>query len=210
MATPKEALTGAVQPININHHAKAAPPNQAIANTDSVQFTNSDPSNTATVTFLGAAANVFGASTVSIAPNGGTSGQLTPNQSDLTVNYNVVVGSLTGGPFSIEVGSGPLEIDIVDATGNTNLGAAEIPNNGSLYFKNEMTTETATINFGAANALFDSNGNSVTSQTVNPDSSGGVLTGRGTNKDVTYSIDMSPIQPDRVATGNGSIKIGQT
>lgn len=209
MATPKEALTGAVQAININHHAKAAPPNQAIASTDSVQFTNSDPSNTATVTFLGAAANVFGASTVSIAPNG-TSGQLTPNQNYLTVDYNVVVGSLTGGPFSIEVGSGPLEIDIVDATGDTNLGAAAIPNNGSLYFKNEMTTETATINFSAANALFDSNGNSVTSQTVNPDSSGGVLTGRGTNKDVTYSISMSPIQPDRVATGNGSIKIGQT
>ncbi len=209
MATPKEALTGAVQPININQHAKAAPPNQAIANTDSVQFTNSDPSNTATVTFLGAAANVFGASTVSIAPNGGTSGQLTPNQSNLTVDYKVAVGSLTGGPFSIEVGSGPLEIDIVDTTGNTNLGTAAIPNNGSLYFKNE-TSETATIDFDIANALFDSSGNSVTSQTVNPNSSGEVLTGRGTNKDVTYSVDMTPIQPDRVATGNGSIKIGQT
>jgi len=209
MATPKEALTGAVQPININQHAKAAPPNQAIANTDSVQFTNSDPSDTATVTFLGAAANVFGASTVSIAPNGGTSGQLTPNQSNLTVDYKVAVGSSTGGPFAIEVGSGPLEIDIVDTTGNTNLGTAEIPNNGSLYFKNE-TSETATIDFDAANALFDSNGNSVTSQTVNPNSSGGVLTGRGTNKDVTYSVDMTPIQPGRVATGNGSIKIGQT
>lgn len=209
MATPKEALTGAVQPININQHAKAAPPNQAIANADSVQFTNSDPSNTATVTFLGAAANVFGASTVSIAPDGGTSGQLTPNQSNLTVDYKVAVGSLHGGPFSIEVGSGLLEIDIVDATGNTNLGTAAIPNNGSLYFKNE-TSETATIDFDVANALFDSSGNSVTSQTVNPNSSGGVLTGRGTNKDVTYSVDMTPIQPDRVATGNGSIKIGQT
>jgi hypothetical protein len=207
MATPKEALTATVQPININQNAKASPPNRAMANTDQLQFTNNDPTNTATITFLGAAANVFGASNISIPPNGGTSDPLTPTQKDLIVDYNVAVGTASGGPYSIAVGSGPLEIDI--STGNSNLLYAAIPNNGSLFFRNETTNETATVDFGEANVLFD-NGNSVTSQTVPASSSGDVLTGRGTSKDVSYTVSMAPSSADRPMTANGSIKVGQT
>ena len=215
MATPKEALTGVVQPININSQAKAAPPNKTMANTDTVQFTNNDPHDDATVTFEGAGAGVFTlngqpVTTLTISANGGVSGELTPTQSNLTVDYLVSAGANSGGAFSIEVGTGPLEIDIVDDDGDTNLEAAAIPNNGTLYFKNE-TGETATITFGGdKDVLYDSNGNPVTSQTVDNNSSGGVLTGKGSNKHVTYGVAMSVAEPGRVGTGGSSIKVGQT
>jgi hypothetical protein len=128
----------------------------------------------------------------------------------LTADYVVSAGANDGGPFSIEIGTGPLEIDIVDDDGDTNLEDAAIPNNGTLYFKNE-TGETATITFGGdKDVLYDSNGNAVTSQIVDNNSPGGVLTGKGSNKQVTYSIGMSIAEPGRVGTGGGSIKVGQT
>lgn len=215
MATPKEALTGAVQTININSHAKAAPPDKSIANTDTVQFTNNDPNDDAIITFEGAGAGMFTlngqpVTTLTVSAGGGVSGELSPSQSNLTVDYGVSVGTNDGGPFSIEVGSGPLEIDILDNEGDTNLEFAAIPNNGSLYFKNE-TSETATIAFGGdKDVLYDSNGNAVTSQTVGANSSGGVLTGKGSNKRVTYGVTMLMVEAGRVGGGGGSIKVGQT
>ena len=114
MATPKEALTGISQTININSNAKASPKNQPIGNSDTVTFKNNDPNNTATVTFLGAGADEFSynGSTVSsvTVTAGGTAGPLTPNNSNLTVDYQVSIAPQQGGPFSIEVGSGPLQI----------------------------------------------------------------------------------------------------
>lgn len=215
MATPKEVLTGVVQPISINSQAKAAPPNKPMANADTVQFTNNDPVDNAIVTFEGPGAGVFTlngvpVTTLTISANGGVSGELTPTQSNLTVDYLVSAGANSGGAFSIEIGTGPLEIDIVDGDGNTNVENAAIPNNGTLYFKNE-TGETATITFGGdKDVLYDSNGNAVTSQTVDNNSSGGLLTGKGSDKRVTYGIVMSIVDPGRVGTGGGSIKVGQT
>jgi hypothetical protein len=204
MATPKEALTGAVQTININSDGKASPKNQSIGNQDTVTFKNNDAQNAATVTFLGAGANEFGGA-VTI-PAGTSSAPLTPVNSNVTVDYDVTVGGNGGGPFSIQVGSGPLEIDIVDLEGDTNLPTAEIPNNGSVFFANTMGY-TATIQFNKANILFDENGNSVTQQVVNANSSGAVLTGRGTSQDVGYTINLAG-HPRKVDTGNGSIKVG--
>jgi hypothetical protein len=216
MATPKEALTGNVaQSININSQAKAAPPNKPMANTDTVQFTNNDPVDSAMVTFEGAGAGIFTlngqpVTAVTVSANGGVSGQLTPTQSNLTVNYLVSAGANDDGAFSIEIGTGPLEIDIVDTDGDTNLESAAIANNGTLFFKNE-TGENATITFGGdKDVLYDSNGNAVTSQKVNNNSSGGLLTGKGSNKRVTYGVAMSVTEPGRVGTGGGSIKVGQT
>jgi hypothetical protein len=205
MATPKEALIGASQNININSSGKASPSNQSIGNQDTVTFNNNDANNAATVTFLGAGANEFGASSTTI-PAGGSSGPLAPTTSNVTVDYNVTVGNNGGGPFSIQVGSGPLEIDIVDLEGDTNLPTAEIPNNGSVFFRNEMGY-SATIQFNKANVLFDGNGNSVTQQVVNANSAGAVLTGRGTNQDVSYTINVTG-HPRKVETGGGSIKVG--
>lgn len=213
MATPKGAITGAVPTININSQAKASPSNQAIGNTDTVQFRNNDQANNAAVTFQGAGAGVFSlngnpVTTVTVLPNGGVTGPLTPGQSNLSVDYVVNLGSISGGVFSIEIGSGPLEIDILDTSGNTNLVNAAIPNNGSLFFKNE-TQDSALITFGGdPNVLFDSNGNPVTSQTVNANSSGAPLTGRGTNKNVTYTTKMTPGERMRVRDGGGTIKVG--
>jgi len=206
MATPKEALTGAVQSININSNGKASPRNQLIGNQDTVTFTNNDANNAATVTFLGAGANEFGGA-VTI-PAGGSSAPLTPVNGNVTVDYDVTVGSNGGGPFSIQVGSGPLEIDIVDLEGDTNLPTAEIPNNGSVFFANTMGY-AATIQFDKANVLFDENGNSVTQQVVNANLSGAVLTGRGTSQDVGYTINLAG-HPRKVETGSGSIKVGNT
>jgi hypothetical protein len=206
MATPKEALTGAAQSININSNGKASPRNQPIGNQDTVTFKNNDANNAATVTFLGAGANEFGGP-VTIPP-GGTSAPLTPVNGNVTVDYDVTVGSNGGGPFSIQVGSGPLEIDIVDLEGDTNLPTAEIPNNGSVFFANTMGY-TATIEFDKANVLFDENGNSVTQQVVNANSRGAVLTGRGTSQDVGYTINLTG-HPRKVETGSGSIKVGNT
>lgn len=207
MATPKGAIIGAVQSINISSNAKASPRNKAIGNIDSVQFTNNDPTNTATVTFLGAGANVFGASSVSVPPNGGTSSHLTPNQSNLTVDYIVAAGSATGGPNSIEVGSGPLEIDVIDSNGDTNLGTAEIPNNGTLFFNNQ-TGYPGTVTFGDSNTLFDSSGNGVSSQPLAANSAAPTLTGKGTNKHVSYSVHLNTGERHRVGDGSGSIKVG--
>src|SRR5215472_16778673 len=133
MATPKEALTGTSHTININSNAKASPSNLAIGNQDTVTFQNNDQTSNATVTFLGAGADEFDyegqpVTTVTV-PAGGSFGPLTPNTADVTVNYDVQVGTAGEGPFAIEVGTGPLEIVIVDDSGNTNLEEAEIPNN---------------------------------------------------------------------------------
>jgi hypothetical protein len=206
MATPKEALA-ASQTINLNDNAKASPRNQAIGNQDTVAFKNNSVIGPATVTFLGAGAGEFGSTNVTISP-GTTCNPLTPTTSNVTVNYNVSNGNSSGGPFSIQVGSGPLEIDIMDLEGDTNLPTAEIPNNGSVFFRNTMGY-AATIQFNKANVLFDGNGNSVTQQVVSGNSAGAVLTGRGTNQDVAYTITMSG-HPRKVETGGGSIKVGQT
>lgn len=211
MATPKEALTGVSQTININSNAKASPKNKPIGNSDTVTFQNNDPNNQATVTFLGAGASEFSyngstVSSVTVPAAGGTAGPLTPNNSNVTVDYQVSMVSETGGPFSIEVGTGPLQIDIVDDQGDTDLPIAEIPNNGSLFFNNQVGN-TATITFDKPNVMFDSNGNSVTSQTVNGGSPGAPLTGRGTDQRVGYTIAISG-HPRRVETGTGTIKVG--
>jgi hypothetical protein len=210
MASPKEAVVGAAQNININSNAKASPSNQSIGNTDSVIFNNSDSNDAATVSFLAHGVNEFSYQGTPISsftiPAGGSYGPLTPTAQNVTVDYNVSVGQNSGGPFSVEVGSGPLQIDIVDVFGNTDLPVAGIPNNGTLFFNNEASG-TATITFGRANILFDSNGNSVTSQTVNANSAGALLTGRGTNQDVSYSVDVAD-HPRRVEGGNGTIKVG--
>jgi hypothetical protein len=213
MATPKEALTGTSHTININSNAKASPSNLAIGNQDTVTFQNNDQTSNATVTFLGAGADEFDYEgqpvTTATVPAGGSFGPLTPNTADVTVNYDVQVGSAADGPFAIEVGTGPLEIDIVDDSGNTNLEEAEIPNNGTLFFENQATAK-ATISFGGDKVLYDPNGNPVDSVTVDAGSSSEVLTGKGTNKEVTYSIAMSLQTDGGLGGGNGTIKVGQT
>ena len=214
MATPKEALTGTSHTININSNAKASPSNLAIGNQDTVTFQNNDQTSNATVTFLGAGADEFDyegqpATTVSV-PAGGSSGPLTPNTANVTVNYDVQLGPEDDGPFAISVGSGPLEIDIVGDDGSTNLEKAGIPNNGTLFFKNESTDDRATITFGGDKVLYDPNGKQVDSLVVDASSSSEVLTGKGTDKQVTYSIAMSLQADGGLGGGNGSIKVGQT
>jgi hypothetical protein len=210
MATPKEALTGTNHTINVNN-AKASPKNQKMENQDTVTFKNND-TNAATITFLGAGANEFGTNPIMVAASGSSSA-LTPGTANVTVNYRITQGGATGGLCSIEVGSGPLEIDIIDANGKTNLEDAEIPNNGTVFFKNESTSQPASIAFGGdQNVLFYPNGSPVTSPVVVPaNSSTPNLQGRGTNKDVSYQITMLAGESDRITTGgNGSIKVGQT
>jgi len=215
MAQPKEALVGATPTININSQAVAAPKNQAIGATDSVQFKNNDPKNDATVTFAGAGAGVFTlngqpVTSVSVPAGGQIVGPLSPTES-VTVNYGVMVGTESGGPFAIQVAGGALEVDIIDTDGNTNLDHSEIPNNGRLFFNNE-TGENATIDFaGDKHVLYDANGKEVTSTPADAGSSSKVLTGKGTDKKVTYTITMTTARKDAgLGGGSGSIKVGQS
>lgn len=216
MATPKEALTGTSHNININNNAKASPSNLQMGDNDTVTFNNNDLNDAATVTFLGAGAGEFSYQgqtvTTFTIPASGSFGPLSANVPDVTVNYNVVAGVKNDGPFAIEVGNGPLEIDIVDDQGNTNLGAAEIPNNGTLFFKNESTDDQASITFGGdSNVLFYPDGSPVVSPVaIAASSSTPHLTGKGTNKNVTYTIAMSVQEDGGLGGGNGSIKVGQT
>lgn len=216
MATPKEALAGTDHQININSNAQASPKNQAIGNQDTVTFKNNDPNDDAQVTFLGAGAGEFSyngspVTSVTVPAGGGATGPLTPINGNVTVDYKVIVGSNIAIPFSIEVGTGPLEIDIVDDDGDTNLEDAAIPNNGTLLFKNKSTDDTAIISFGGdKDVLYDQNGNPVTSQRVGPSTSGALLTGKGSNKNVTYSVSMSVAADSGLGGGNGTIKVGQT
>jgi len=208
MATPREALE-ASQTININDNAHASPRNQSIGNQDTVAFKNNSPVGPATVTFLGAGAGEFGIVNLTISP-GTTCNPLTPLTSNVTVDYNVTVGNSSGGPFSIQVGSGPLQIDIVNVAGNTDLPTAAIPNNGTVTFSN-LTTGTAYVTFLPTDALYDQNGSPVSEQVVSASTLGAPLTGRGTNKNVSYWVTViTQVKSDRVETGNGTIKIGQT
>jgi hypothetical protein len=116
-------------------------------------------------------------------------------------------------PFSIEVGSGPLQIDISGSTGDPTPRTAGIPNNGTLFFKNGSATQEASITFGGDhNVLFYPDGSPVTSPLVVPaNSSSPNLQGRGTNKHVTYTTSLQVAKAERVMTsGSGSIKVGQT
>ena len=211
MATPKGAITGAVQPILIGASGNASPPNQLMGNVDTVQYQNGNSVTNATVKFLGAGKYAFGNnnSSVTVPSNNGKSGQLPPQLAwnNCTVNYAVTLGVTQSPTFSIQIGTGPLEIDITDTAGTTNIPASAIGNNGTLFFKN-LTAEKATLNFGGDQVLYDSNGNLVTSQVVNANSSGAVLTGRGTNKNVTYTVAMSAAAYGDVRGGSGSIKVG--
>jgi|SRR5215467_2743387 len=212
MATPKEALTGTDQTININSNAKATPWNQQIGNTDTVTFKNNDQSDAAIVTFLGAGVGEFTyqdepVTTLTIPP-GESVGPLTPNTPNVTVNYNVGVGQNSDGAFAIEVGSGPLEIEILDDDGSTEPNEAEIPNNGSFFFQNESTDDQASISFGGdTSVLHYQNGDPVVSPVVvEASSQSATIFGQGTNKKVTYSVIMSA----KAGGGNGTIKVGQT
>lgn len=210
MATPKEALTGTNQTINVNN-AKASPKNQGIGNQDTVTFKNNDSNNAATVAFLGAGANEFGSNPITI-PASDSSSPLTPTTPNITVDYQITQGGAVGLPYSIEVGSGPLEIDITNANGDTAPSDAGIPNNGTLFFKNESTSLEASITFsGDHNVLFYPDSTPVTSPLLVPANSSTVnLQGRGSDKHVSYITEMKLTKADRVMTGSGSIKVGQT
>ena len=208
MAHPKEAPIAAQQPINISSQGTASPHNLPMANTDTVVFNNNNPTDTASVTFLGAGASVFSNPPVMV-PNGSSPG-LPPQQPDVTVNYLVGMGGASHGPFSIQVGTGPLEIDVLDAFGNTNLPNAAIPNNGQVQFCDKSTVG-GNVTFDSP--LYDQNGNPVTSQPLTANTYSAPLTGRGTNKNVRFFTNMNvPKEHSHghggVGGGSGTIKIG--
>jgi hypothetical protein len=179
-----------------------------MATTDTIVFNNNSPTQSATVTFLGAGASVF--SNPASIPAQASSSPLSPqNSSAVTVDYQITMGGNTTGPFSIQVGSnGPLTIDVLNAAGSTDLPKAAIPNNGTIVFNNQ-TNNSGNVNFNPADVLFDGNGNPVASQPLKPNTAAPALTGKGTNKDVSYMVAMNAQDPD-VGGGSGTIKVGQT
>ena len=211
MAQPKEALTGATKPITISGNAVVTPPNQTMGNSDIAQFTNTSSAINATVTFLGAARYAFGNNYGSFSvPSNNGKVPLTPHMNNLTVNYTVGMGVILSNTYSIEIGTGPLEIDITDSLGSTNIPASSIGNNGTFFFRN-LTSLKATITFPAGQtSIYNADGTLATSQVILANSPGAVLTGIGTNQFVTYTIAMTNADGEIVGTGTKSIKVGQT
>jgi hypothetical protein len=128
-----EAFTA--QNITISGTGLATPGAVAVANGQQVTFTNNsgsqinivfvpDPVHTGVSVFN----NVNGLSPTS--PN--NTNTQTPQVNDRTVNYNVVIGGNTYGPYAIQVGSGPIYVSVTGS--NTTPSLVVIPTNGWVEF----------------------------------------------------------------------------
>jgi hypothetical protein len=147
MATARILDQGAftAQNITISGTGLATPQAVPIANGQQVTFTNSsgspinivfvaDPAHTGVSVFN----NVSGLSPT--APN--NTNTQTPQVNDRTVNYNVVIGGNTYGPYAIQVGSGPIYISVTGS--NTTPDPVVIPTNGWVEFFATDTNYTVT------------------------------------------------------------------
>src|SRR5260370_32477649 len=110
MAQPKEAPISQNQGININSQAQASPGNQTIGNSDTIQF-NNNSTYQATITFDD---NTVFDNPPPI-PVSASSPALSPKQQNITANYYASLASTpvtNNGPFSVEVGTGALPLNL--------------------------------------------------------------------------------------------------
>src|SRR6266849_3582058 len=130
MATAR-VFTAADQPINVNPRGQAIPAGVQINTDQNVKFSNNSGS-IISINFANTAITnqcVFN-DIINLTNNG--SYTEAPLVSGITVNYNITMNGNTYGPFAIEVGTGPLEISVTDASPNPSTGA--IPPNGEVQF----------------------------------------------------------------------------
>ncbi|MBV9572943.1 MAG: hypothetical protein JOY93_02725 [Acidobacteriales bacterium] len=142
MATARK-LPDLANVITINASG-AAQPATTIGNSDSISFHNAAP-NAIKITFTNSNGTVF--NDIPSIGVGQTSAAQNPQQINQTVNYSVTNLSSQGvqGPYAIEVGSGPLRVNIVNGNATpASMATVEIPQGGQV----DLYCDNAYTNFG--------------------------------------------------------------
>lgn len=115
---------------------QSSTPDQPINYTDTVEFTN-NTSFPVSIVFTKTSGIVF-TDIPSLAPNGATSTAQSPQMTNVTVNYTItnLNANQTSSPCAIQVGVGPLRINILAS--DTNSDPVSIPNGGQIQFRPDV------------------------------------------------------------------------
>jgi hypothetical protein len=134
MATARHRLEQLWQ-IDITSTGSAQQPDTNIANTDNIEFKNLAPFDVA-ITFTTTSGTVFN-NIPDIPRNGGVSAPQSPQMMNVTVNYSIknLSTNTSQGPYGIEVGSGPMQINLANETPDP--PTISIPHGGKIQFDNE-------------------------------------------------------------------------
>ena len=136
---------------NITLQGGASLPDEKIANGDWIEFQNNAPF-PVSITFTTTSGTVFN-NIPSIPASGGRSTPQQVQKSNVTVNYTIT--NLNNplqvqGPFGIEVGSGPMQINIQG--GQPNPKTISIPPAGQIQFDN-LDSVTYNVSFNPVNSF---------------------------------------------------------
>jgi len=209
MAEPKRAPIKATQDIIVslfNNNVDVHNPYLNIQQTDSIQFTNSVSGSTVTVNFIGSGNAVFNDMLSLAYPD--TSPAESPNSDNVIANYTVIVTINTktyvGGPFCVQVGTGPLPVELHEAGPKhwkSDPKNGVVPDTGAtVQFINRDENDNCTVTFNG--------GFTPSTFTVNPD--GGQQETTSTEQGVWYYTLSTPSAGGRVMTGGGTVGVGGT
>jgi len=167
-------------------------PDIEMAITDTLEFTNNAPY-PVSIVFTTTSGTVFN-NISSLAGNGTSSPAQSPQLDNLTVNYTItnLNTNKQSTPCGIQVGVGPLRINILDS--NTNPDPVSIPEGGQIQFFPDEEYEISIVPPNAFNKALTS---------IDPPSSV-VLTATNLAPKATYTIKGGI----RGTDGKGTIKIG--
>lgn len=150
MATARELLYQTWL-FNITLQGGATQPDSNIANYDSIEFQNNAPFPVA-ITFTTTSGTAFN-NIASIPANGGRSIPQQAQKSNVTVNYSITdLNNPTQpkGPYGIEVGSGPMQINIQG--GQPSPKTISISGGGEIQFDN-LDSVTYNVSWTPANSF---------------------------------------------------------
>jgi hypothetical protein len=178
--------------LNITIQGGATLPDQKIANYDAIQFQNNAPFPVA-ITFTTTSGTVF--NNISNIPSGGRSTAQQSQKSNVTVNYtitNLNNSNQVQGPYGIEVGTGPMQINIQG--GQPNPKTISIPSGGQIQFDN-LDSVAYSVSWTPANSF----PNSLVQPGMNP-----LQTGPSGNQaqTLTYSFPSAD-----GTNGGGTVKV---
>jgi len=160
---------------------------------DTIEFINST-SSPVSIAFTTTSGAVF--HNIASLAAGANSGQISPLMNNVTVNFtitNLSAGGGTSSPGAIQVGTGPLRIDIVG--GNTSPDPVSIPRGGQLQLRPDASYQ---VSITPPNA-FSPNVTSIT-PTNSP-----VMTATNLASQATYTLVGPGIKGTK---GKGTVKIG--
>src|ERR1700716_2588696 len=179
--------------LNITVQGGATQPDLKISNYDSIEFQNNAPF-PVSITFTATSGPVFNNIT-SITASGGRSTPQQAQKSNVTVNYtitNLNNSNQVQGPYGIEVGTGPMQINIQG--GQPNPKTISIPSGGQIQFDN-LDSVAYSVSWTPANSF----PNSLVQPGMNP-----IQTGPSGNQaqTLTYSFPSAD-----GTNGGGTVKV---